>query len=127
MVDGKLNVTPQQIADWYVDQARDANAAWQKQIETTNAANEAACKQRFSAPQLAAAETAVGWFSSLDPAFREVAKRQLNDPTFTNAMRIVGEMLSEDTFETASRAPPPSNRPRTRAEAAALLYPKKPN
>lgn len=122
-VDGKLNVTPQQIVDWYVEQARDANADWQKSVETLNAQNEASCKTRFSAQQLAASETAVGWFKSMDPAFEDFAKRQLNDPVFVNAMRTVGELLSEDTFEPAGKVPVTSNRPRTRAEAAKLLYP----
>lgn len=123
MVEGKLTVTPQQIADWYVDQARDANAAWQKQITDLNVSNETACKKEFTAQQLTGAETAVGWFTAnVNPGFRELAKRQLNDPVFVNAMVVVGEMLSEDSFEAPGKAVP-SNRPRTRAEMAKLLYP----
>lgn len=103
-VDGKFEVTPQKLVDVYVDLARDANTAWQKQIEQLNTDNEATCKARFTPEQLAASESAVGWFSSYEPSFREFAQRQLNDPVFVNAMRLVGEALQEEEFIPA--APP---------------------
>lgn len=110
LIDGKLQMTPQEVADLYVAMARGANADWQKQVEDTNKANEVACKSRFSAEELTAAETAVGWFSSFEPAFRDFSKRQLNDPTFTNAMRIVGELLSEDEFPDRPATPAPAKK-----------------
>jgi len=120
--DGKVLLTSQEVLDQYVAQARAANARWQKQIQETDKANEVACKERFTAPQLAAAETAVGFFASFDPAFRDFAKRQLNDPVFVNAMRNVGERLSEDTFEIGA---PPS--PVRKKSAAEIMYGKKTN
>lgn len=120
MVDGKLSLTPQQVVDMYVEQARDANAAWQAQIEQTDAANKAACQQRFSPQQLKAAESAVGWFSSFEPAFHDFSKRQLNDPVFVNAMRLIGESLQEDEFLPAS---PPG--PTKRSPAEIMGYTKK--
>lgn len=108
-VDGKFEVTPQKLVDVYVDLARDANTAWQKQIEQLDTDNAAACKARFTPEQLAASESAVGWFASYEPSFRDFAKRQLNDPVFVNAMRLVGEALQEEEFIPAA-APGPSKK-----------------
>jgi hypothetical protein len=112
----------QSAADVYVEMARDAASAWDAQIKAVNAANEAACKATFTGEELAAAETAVGWFSRFDPKFREVAKRQLNDPTFVNAMRLVGMSLSEDTLGKPSAPPPPVDKRSLHERAAAALY-----
>jgi hypothetical protein len=115
----------QGVADLYVQMAREANSAWQKQIEDTDKANAEACKARFAPEELAAAETAVGWFSSYEPDFRAFAKRQLNDPVFTNAMRLVGELLSEDELGVPS---PPSRPADTRTlmkRAQETLYGRK--
>lgn len=112
----------QGVANLYVEMARDANAAWQKTVEDTDKANAAACKAQFAPEELAAAETAVGWFSSFDPKFREVAKRQLNDPVFTNAMRLVGELLSEDDLGKPEPAPPAADKRPLRERAAEKLY-----
>lgn len=126
--DGKLSMSPQQVADLYVEMARDANTAWQAQIEKLNSDNEASCKARFSAEELKAAETAVGFFSSYEPAFRDFAKRQLNDPTFTNAMRMVGELLSEDELgDNGPPPPPPKDTRPLRERAAEALYGRKPS
>jgi hypothetical protein len=122
--DGKLSLTSQEVLDQYVAQARDAQARWQKQIQDTDKANEAVCKQRFTPAQLAASETAVGFFSSFDPAFRDFAKRQLNDPVFVNAMRTVGERLSEDTFEIGGTPPAPVGR---KSAAERMGYTRKTN
>jgi len=121
--DGKVTLTSQEVLDQFVEQAQDANARWQKQVADTDKANEAVCKERFTPAQLSAAETAVGFFSSFDPAFRDLAKRQLNDPVFINAMRNVGERLSEDTFEIAGTPPPPPNR-KSAAERMGYAKPK---
>src|SRR5579885_3623127 len=112
--DGTVALKPQDLLNAYVEQAKDAHARWEKSLQDLDASNAAACKQRFSAQQLSAAETAVGFLSSFDPAFRDLAKRQLNDPTFVNAMRLVGERLSEDTFEPAGRPPAPKKSPAER-------------
>lgn len=119
--DGTVALKPQALLDAYLDQARDAHARWEKSLQDLDASNAAACKQRFSAEQLSASETAVGFFSSFDPAFRDFAKRQLNDPTFVNAMRLVGERLGEDTFEQGGRPPPPA---KSRAERMGYVKPK---
>jgi hypothetical protein len=105
MVDGKLGMSPQEVATLYVDMARDANADWQKQVEQTDAKNSQFCKEHFSTEQLAASETAVGFFSDSDPGFRDFAKRQLNDPRFVNLMRYIGESLAEDNFDPNQRIP----------------------
>jgi len=112
----------QKTADLYVELARDANAQWLKTIEDTNRTNEAACKATFSSEELAAAKTAVGWFASFDPKFREVAKRQLNDPVFTNAMRLVGELLSEDDLGRPEPPPKPVDNRSLRERAQEKLY-----
>lgn len=105
--DGTVALKPQELLNAYADQARDAYTRWQKNITDLDAANATTCKERFSATQLSQAETAVGFLSSFDPTFRDLAKSQLNNPTFVNAMRLVGERLGEDTFETAGRPPAP--------------------
>jgi hypothetical protein len=121
--DGKVSLTPQEVADQFIEQAKDANARWVKQIEARNQENEALCKSRFTPAQLSQAETAVGWASSIDPSFREFAKNQLNDPTFVNFMREIGERLSEDEFERGSVPSAPQRRgPMSRAEAGKALY-----
>lgn len=121
--DGKVTLTSQEVMDQFLEQAQDANLRWQKQVTDTDKANEALCKQRFTPAQLSAAETAIGFASSLDPSFRELAKRQLNDPVFVNFMREIGERLSEDTFETAGNPPPPQNK-KSAAERMGYAKPK---
>lgn len=121
--DGKVTLTSQEVLDQFLEQARDADARWHKQIQDTDKANEAACKERFTPAQLSASETAVGFFSSFDPAFRDFAKRQLNDPVFVNAMRNVGERLSEDTFDIAGSPPPVANK-KSAAERMGYAKPK---
>lgn len=124
LVDGKVVLTSQEVVDQFIEQAADANARWMKQIEAKNTENEAACKSRFTPAQLSTAETAVGWASSMDPSFREFAKGQLNDPTFVNFMRAVGEKLSEDEFEMGTLPSAPQRRqgPMSRKEAGQILY-----
>lgn len=121
--DGKVTLTSQEVMDQFLEQAQDANLRWQKQVTDTDKANEALCKQRFTPAQLSAAETAIGFASSLDPSFRDLAKRQLNDPVFVNFMREIGERLSEDTFETAGNPPPPQNK-KSPAERMGYAKPK---
>ncbi len=122
--DGKVLLSSQEVVDAYLEQARDAYTLWQKQIEDQNKTNEAECKSRFTPAQLSQAETAVGFFASYDPQFRDWAKSQLNSPIFTNAMRLVGERLSEDTFEIAGAQPvtPPK-----KSAAERMGYTKKAN
>lgn len=114
MVDGKLSMSPQQVSDLYVDLIRDANTVWQKQLKDLDAANLATCQKQFTPAQLSAAESAVGWASSYNPAFREFAQRQLNDPVFVGFMRLIGEALQEDEFIPA--APPNGSGKRTPAQ-----------
>lgn len=121
--DGKVTLTSQEVLDHYAEQARDASARWQKHILDTDKANEDTCKARFTPAQLAASETAVGFLSSFDPTFRELAKRQLNDPAFVNAMRIIGERLSEDSLEVAGVPPPVVSR-KSPAERMGYAKPK---
>lgn len=125
--DGKLSMSPQQVADLYVDVARDAAKAWDAQVKKLDTDNEAACKARFSPEELKAAEGAVGFFSSYEPGFREFARRQLNDPTFINAMRLVGELLSEDDLGSPTPPPKPSDNRSLRERAAEALYGRKPS
>ena len=118
--DGKVTLSPQEIVDLFADQARTAQQRWQTQLAAQDKAWEAESKARFSAPQLAAAETGIGFLTSYEPAFRELAKSYRNNPAFVNAMRIVGERLSEDTFEKgASNPTPPKRAPKD------ILYPKR--
>jgi hypothetical protein len=121
--DGKVSLTSQEVADQFIEQAKDANVRWMKQMEDLDKSNEKLCKQRFTPAQLSQAEAAVGFASSIDPGFREFAKRQLNDPVFVNFMREIGERLSEDEFERGSMPPSaPRRGPMTRAEAGKALY-----
>jgi hypothetical protein len=122
--DGKVTLTSQEVLDQFLEQAQDANARWAKQITDTDKANEAICKQRFTPAQLSLSETAVGFFSSFDPEFRDFAKRQLNNPVFVNAMRNIGERLSEDAFEIGNASPPPVSK---KSAAERMGYSKKPN
>jgi hypothetical protein len=119
LADGKITLTAQELVDAYLDQARDANQRWTAAQVAQDKAWETESKQRFNETQLAAAETGVGWLSSFDPQFREVAKAFKNHPTFVNAMRLVGERLSEDTFEPAGTRVPSG-----RKAAKDVLYPK---
>lgn len=121
--DGKVTLTSQEVLDQFLEQAQDANARWTKQIEDTDKANEATCKERFTPAQLSRAESAVGFFSSFDPEFRDFAKRQLNNPVFVNAMRNIGERLSEDTFEIGNSPPPPASK-KSAAERMGYAKPK---
>lgn len=116
LVDGKLNLTGQDIVDLYADQARDAQARWQAQMVAQDKEWEQQSRTRFTAAQLAAAETGIGFLTSRQLAnaekagvkdsmpFRDLAKQFRNNPDFVEAMRIVGESLAEDTFEKG--APP---------------------
>lgn len=113
---GKLG--QQDIVDHFAAQARLANTAWQAQQKAQNDAWEAECKTRFNAAQLAAAETGVGFLSSFDPQFRDIAQQFKNHPSFVNAMRVVGERLSEDTFEGGGRPPTAPKK-----SAASIMYP----
>jgi hypothetical protein len=123
--EGKVSLTSQEVADHFIEQAKDANVRWKKQIEDLDKSNEAACKTRFTPAQLSQAEAAVGFASSIDPNFREFAKRQLNDPTFVNFMREIGQRLSEDEFETGSMPSVAARKgPMTRTEAGKVLYAK---
>jgi hypothetical protein len=127
LVDGKVVMTSQEVADHFLEQSRDnvsrVEALVAKQIETINQTNEAACKSRFTAAQLSQAEAAVGFASSIDPAFREFAKRQLNDPVFVNFMREIGERLSEDEFEIGTQPTITQRKgPMTRKQAGQALY-----
>jgi hypothetical protein len=127
--DGKVVMTSQEVADHFLEQSRDnvarVEAAVSKQIEAIDTENKAKCQSRFTPAQLSTAESAVGFASSIDPAFREFAKRQLNDPVFVNFMREVGERLSEDVFEEGGLPPTPGRKgPMTRAEAGKKLYEK---
>jgi hypothetical protein len=108
--DGKVTVTPQEIADLFFDQARDASEAWKTQQSEQDAAWKAETLKRFSTAQLAARDTAIGFLSSVDPAFRELAKQFEHHPTFVNAMRTIGERLSEDTFEIGGAPPAPAKK-----------------
>jgi hypothetical protein len=115
-----VSLSPQEIVDLFAGEARNANARWQKQLTDLNTSNEAECKTRFTPQQLAASERAIGFMSSFDPQFREFAKIQLNSPVFVNAMRVVGERLSEDTFEVAGSTPAPA-KAKTLAEKGRLM------
>lgn len=110
MADGKMTLTPQELFDHYLEHATEMNTVWQQRQQDLDTDNKAECQQRFTPAQLAAAETGVGFLSSFEPTFREVAKSFLNHPTFVNAMRIVGERLSEDTFETGGNRQQPAKR-----------------
>jgi len=119
--EGKFTLTAQELVDVYATQARDAQQRWHSHMATQDKTWEAESKARFTPAQLAASETGIGFLTSFEPAFRELAKSFLNHPSFVNAMRVVGERLSEDTFE-ISGAPPPQ--PQKRA-AKDILYPKR--
>lgn len=108
----------QGLVDLFAKQAQTAMGVWQAQQKAQNDAWEAECKTRFNAAQLAAAETGVGFLSSFDPQFREVAQQFKNHPSFVNAMRVVGERLSEDTFESGGSPPTPPKKSR-----ASIMYP----
>jgi len=122
LIEGKVSLTPQEVADLFFQQARDANEAWQKQQSEQDKAWEAECRTRFSHAQLETAKTAVSFFKSFDPGFESLAKQFGNHPTFVNAMRIVGERLSEDTFETGGAPPAPASK--SRAERMGYAKPK---
>lgn len=120
MKDGLVQLTPQEYADSFIEQARDSYAAWQAQVSTQDKAWETESKGRFTATQLASAETGVGFLSSFEPAFRELVKGFSNHPSFVNAMRVIGERLSEDTFEIQG------TRPQLNGKAPKdVLYPKR--
>ena len=119
-VEGKFSVTAQELVDLYADQARDAYQNWQAQVVAQDKQWESESKQRFTPAQLAAAETGVGFLSSFEPAFRELSKGYRNHPAFVNAMRVIGERLSEDTFEIAGTAPTAARR-----AAKDVMYPKR--
>lgn len=129
MVDGKLNLTAQEVVDLYAEQARDANARWQAQMVAQDKEWEQQSRTRFTAAQLAAAEVGIGFLTSRQLAnaekagikdsvpFRDLAKQFRNNPNFVEAMRIVGETLAEDTFE---RGAPPRAAKKSLAER---MYP----
>jgi hypothetical protein len=117
VVDGKLNLSAQDVVNLYAEQARDANARWQQSQVQQDAAWEAASKQRFTPAQLAAAEVGIGFLTSKQLAanekagikdatpFRDLAKGFKNHPDFVQVMQIVGDSLNEDTFERGSTTP----------------------
>lgn len=118
--DGRLELTAQDVVDLYAEQARDAYKQWETQVAQQDASWKAESEKRFSKEQLAAAETGVGFLSSFDPQFRDLTKGIANHPAFVNAMRVIGERLSEDTFEIeGARAPTPKK------SAADVLYGKR--
>lgn len=121
--DGTVSLKPQEIADLFFEQARDANEAWKKQQSEQDAAWKAETLKRFSTAQLAARDTGIGFLASIDPAFRELAKQFEHHPTFVNAMRNIGERLSEDTFETGGAPPAPP----AKSRAERMGYVKKSN
>lgn len=120
--DGKFTMTAQELVDNYATQARTAFQRWQVQLAEQDKTWAAESKARFSTAQLAAAETGVGFLTSYEPAFRDLAKSYRNNPAFVNAMRVVGERLSEDEFLQPSAAPVTTQR--TRAERMGYVKPK---
>jgi hypothetical protein len=119
-IDGRLQLTPQDVVDMFAEQARDAHTLWQTQITTQDAAWKAESAQRFSKEQLALSETGVAFLRSFDPDFVELTKGIANHPTFVNAMRVIGERLSEDSLEIEGARPTPARR-----SAADVLYGKR--
>lgn len=103
--DGTLQAKPQEVVDAFIEQARDSYAAWQTQVAAQDQAWQTESQGRFTKTQLAAAETGVGFLSSFEPAFRELVKGFSNHPSFVNAMRVIGERLSEDAFEIEGSRP----------------------
>lgn len=110
--EGKFTLTAQELVDVFADQARGASQRWQTQLAAQDKKWETESKSRFTAPQLAAAETGIGFLTSYEPSFRDLAKSYRNNPAFVNAMRVVGELLSEDTFLTGTAAPPTTQKSR---------------
>lgn len=116
LVDGKLAVTPQDVANIFAEQAQAANARWEQMQVAQDREWEQQSKTRFTPAQLSAAETGIAFLTSKQIAaaekagvkdetpFRELAKQFKNHPVFVQVMRIVGESLAEDTFEQG--APP---------------------
>ena len=119
--EGKFSLTAQELVDVFASQARDASQRWQQRLVAQDKTWEAESKARFTPAQLAASETGIGFLTSFEPAFRELAKSFLNHPSFVNAMRVVGERLSEDTFEIDGTRPPSP----TKRAAKDILYPKR--
>lgn len=120
MKDGTLQLTAQEVADLFVEQARDSFTSWQAQVTAQDKQWATESKTRFTSAQLAASETGVGFLSSFEPEFRELVKGFSNHPAFVNAMRVIGERLSEDTFEIEGTRAPVQKR-----EAKNVLYPKR--
>ena len=118
MKDGIVSMSPQDVVDLFVEQARDSYSAWQTQATVQDKAWETESQARFTKAQLASAETGVGFLSSFEPAFRELVKSFSNHPSFVNAMRVIGERLSEDTFEIEGTRPQPIGK-----AAKDVLYP----
>jgi hypothetical protein len=119
--EGKITLTAQELVDVYADQARTAQQRWVSELTAQNKTWEAESKARFTPAQLAAAETGVGLLTSQEPAFRELAQSFRNHPAFVNAMRVIGERLSEDTFERGNGAPAPAKK-----ALKDVLYPQAP-
>lgn len=117
LVDGKLNLTAQDVANFLADQARGGMQRWAAQQAEQDRAWEAQSKQRFTPAQLAQAEAAIGFLTSRQLAaaekaglkdvtpFRDLAKGFKNHPDFVEVMRIVGDSLNEDTFEQGGNVP----------------------
>lgn len=118
--DGALQLTPQDLVDLYAGEAREAYKSWEQQIVAQDQAWKTESEKRFNKDQLAAAETGVGFLSSFDPQFRELTKGIANHPAFVNVMRVIGERLSEDTFQIEGARPPAPRR-----NAADVLYGKR--
>lgn len=119
--DGALSLKPQDVVDLYVAQAREAYENWQREVTAQSETWKAESRTRFSVAQLEAAETGVGFLSSFEPSFRELVKGIADHPSFVNAMREIGERLSEDSFEISGSRPPGG----ARRAAKDVLYPKR--
>ena len=117
IVDGKLNLSAQDVADLLTEQARSGMQRWEAQQAEQNRTGEAQSKQRFTPAQRAQAEAAIGFLTSRQLAaaeraglkdvtpFRDLAKGFMNHPDFVEVMRIVGDSLNEDTFERGGAVP----------------------
>lgn len=117
IVDGKLTLSAQDVANLLADQARGGMQRWQTQQAEQDRTWEAASKARFTPAQLAQAEAGIGYLTSKQLAaaekaglkdvtpFRDLAKGFKNHPDFVEVMRIVGDSLNEDTFERGNNAP----------------------
>lgn len=119
LVDGKVTLTPQQVADMFFAQAKSASDRWQASLTKQDQAWAAESRARFSKAQMDASEVGIGWLRSMDPQAVEVMKGIINHPSIRNALRAIGESLSEDSFELGDTRPT-----RTQRSAKDIMYPK---